>query len=214
MQEINEAVRPIVASPVGAPVDAREWLVLMTEPNREMTAQANLVLRKIPFYLPTIYRAGRISARRQAAGAEHPDVVVPLFPGILFVPADRDFDRNYQALCLTPGMRSHPLMRFGEHEAYLRPIAMEAVRRIEASERDAYLRAKGRKTGYLPKVGDEVSVLVDEVLGGMKGRVDAVDERGRITLLTELMRRTVRVKLNANQIEPVQADPAEATDRR
>ncbi len=55
----------------------------------------------------------------------------------------------------------------------------------------------------MPNVGDEVRFLLDEVLGGTVGKVSRVDDKGRITLLTEILKRTVRVHATANQIEPV-----------
>jgi len=56
---------------------------------------------------------------------------------------------------------------------------------------------------YLPNVGDAVRFLVDEVLGGQRGVVADVDDDGRISLLMEIMKRTVLVKTTADRIEPV-----------
>jgi hypothetical protein len=56
---------------------------------------------------------------------------------------------------------------------------------------------------YTPKVGEEVRFMVDEVLGGRRGTVADIDDEGRISLLMEIMKRTVRVKTTADRIEPV-----------
>jgi transcription antitermination factor NusG len=217
MQKIEQFVGDVAgAETVPAPPYAdANWFVLMTEPNREMTAQANLILRKVPFYLPTIYRLARVSVRQLAKGVERPDVLVPLFPRMLFVP-EPELNRNYALICATPGMLPRPLMWFGDHMDWLRPLAMAVVRRIEAGERQAHLHKKrqGQPPAWLPSVGDEVQVLVDEVLGGARGIVESVDERGRIVLLTEIMKRTGRLKLTAGQIEPVQTGAAGAMVRR
>lgn len=186
------------------PDTTARYLVLQTEPGREMTAQANLVLRKIPFYLPTVLRAARISARKHAAGDDHPDVAIPLFPRTILI-GEKVVDAKEHTIRSTPGMLSNPFMKFGDHFAVLRPLAMQVIQYIEAGERELYYRSRGRKnvTGFMPKVGDKVSFLVDEVLGGQKGMVAEVDDEGRISLLMEIMKRTVRVKTTADRIEPV-----------
>lgn len=212
MAQVRSALAGITGETITAPPPptpriqpiVSDWYVLSTEPNREMTAQANLVLRQIPFYMPTIYRAARLSARQHAAGADHPDITLPLFPRTLFI-TEKDLERNYHLIPTLPGMTSKPVMMFGEHFAMLRPEGMAAIRYIEAGERELYLRQKRRPQmpAYLPEIGEEVRVLLEEVMGGTCGTVCEVDDKGRITLLTEIMKRTVRVKVSANQIEPV-----------
>jgi len=66
-----------------------------------MTAQANLILRKVPFYLPTILRAARISARRHAEGEDHPDVAMPLFPRMIWS-AKRSSKAKHDCIRSTP----------------------------------------------------------------------------------------------------------------
>jgi hypothetical protein len=180
------------------------YLVLQTEPGREMTAQANLVIRKVPFYLPTILRAARISARSHAAGDDHPDVAVPLFPRTILI-SEKVVEAKGVCIRSTPGILSNPFMKFGESFAFLRPLAMRVIQYIEAGEREMYFRQRERKNApaYMPKIGETVSFLVDEVLGGRRGTVAEVDDEGRISLLMEIMKRTVRVKTTADRIEPV-----------
>ncbi len=195
--------------PVEDPVDltpepGARYLVLQTEPGREMTAQSNLVIRKVPFYLPTILRAARIPARRHAAGEDHPDVAVPLFPRTILI-SEKVVQAKEGMIRSTPGMLSNPFMKFGEYFAILRPLAMQVIQYIEAGERELYYRQRGRAgaPAYLPSVGDAVRFLVDEVLGGQRGVVADVDDDGRIGLLMEIMKRTVRVKTTSDRIEPV-----------
>jgi transcription antitermination factor NusG len=180
------------------------YFILQTEPGREMTAQANLILRRVPFYLPTILRSARISARRHAAGDDHPDVAVPLFPRTILI-SEKVVAAKEGRIRSTPGILSNPFMRFGEYFAVLRPVAMQAIHYIEAGEREIYYRQKSRKNQpiYIPKVGETVSFMVDEVLGGRRGTVAEIDDEGRISLLMEIMKRTVRVKTTADRIEPV-----------
>lgn len=180
------------------------YYVMLAEPNREMTAQANLVIRHVPFYLPTIFRAAHLPARQQKLGIPRPDVPVALFPGILFI-AEDVVAKSLDLIRNAPGMRSQPFMRFGEQDAVLRPVGIHVVQAIEAGERERYFRRKRRfgAPAWMPSVGDEVRFLLDEVLGGTVGKVSRVDDKGRITLLTEILKRTVRVHATANQIEPV-----------
>jgi len=191
------------------PAPDATYFILHTEPGREMTAQANLILRKVPFYLPTILRAARISARRHAEGEDHPDVAMPLFPRMILV-SEKVVEAKHDCIRSTPGMLSNPFMKFGEDFAIVRPIAMQVIQYIEAGEREMYYRKKGRKNApvYIPKVGETVRFLVEEVLGGRRGVVADIDDDGRISLLMEIMKRTVRVKTTADRIEPVTADPA------
>jgi hypothetical protein len=193
--------------PVEEPVDltpepGARYLWLQTEPGREMTAQANLIMRRVPFYLPTILRSARISARRHAAGDDHPDVIIPLFPRTILI-SEKVVQAKETLIRSTPGMLSNPFMKFGDRFAVLRPLAMQVIQYIEAGERELYYRSKGRTDVVIPKVGDNVKFLVDEVLGGQRGVVADVDEDGRISLLMEIMKRTVRVKTTADRIEPV-----------
>ncbi|HYM32318.1 MAG TPA: transcription termination/antitermination NusG family protein [Candidatus Cybelea sp.] len=186
------------------PTEGSSYYVMLTEPGREMTAQTNLLLRHIPFYLPTIFKKARISAGRQARGEGHPDILTPLFPRVIFI-ATEVVSMKMRHLQSTPGMTSSLFMRFGEREALLRPLAIQVIRYIEAGERELYWREAKRKLvdRWLPEVGDEVRFLVNEVMGGRSGKVSEVDEQGRITLLMEIMKRTVRVRATANQIDPV-----------
>lgn len=180
------------------------YLWLQTEPGREMTAQTNLIIRKIPFYLPTVLKPARIAAHKHAEGEDHPDVALPLFPRTIFI-STKVFELKERFIRSTPGMLSNPCVRFGEEFAMLRPLAMQTIQYIEAGERELYYRKRKRKNAplYIPNVGEEVSFLVEEVLGGQRGTVADVDDDGRITILMEIMKRTVRVKTTSDRIEPV-----------
>lgn len=190
------------------PNDIYFWL--QTEPGREMTAQTNLIIRKVPFYLPTILRSARLPTRQHDARQDHPDVAMPLFPRTIFISA-KVMEAKARAIRSTPGMCSWPYVQFGEEFATIKPLAMRAIQYIEAGERELYLWKKKRpKTlpAYIPDVGEEVMFLVGEVLGGQRGTVSEVDDDGRISILMEIMKRTVHVKTTADRIEPVEADPA------
>ena len=180
------------------------YLWLQTEPGREMTVQSNLILRKVPFYLPTLLRPARVPSRSYQAGDDRPDVVFPLFPRTIFI-AETVVNAKERCIRSTPGMGSNPFVQFGDEFAIIRPAAIQAIQYIEAGERELYYRRRKRKNApvYIPNVGDEVSFMVEEVLGGQRGTVADVDDAGRITILMEIMKRTVRVKTTSDRIEPV-----------
>lgn len=195
--------------PIEEPIDltpepGARYFWLQTEPGREMTAQTNLILRKVPFYLPTILKPARVSAIRHAACEDHPDIAISLFPRTIFI-SEKVVAAKECFIRSTPGLLSDPFMRFGEEFAMLRPAAVQAIRYIEAGERELYWRRKKRKNTsvYMPRVGESIRFMVDEVLGGRAGTVADIDDAGRITLLMEIMKREVRVKTTADRIEPV-----------
>lgn len=183
-----------------APTQACRWLVLLTEPNREFTTTANLMLRKVPFYVPTYTKAGRLPLRLHRAGKTHPEVVRPIFAGMVFVPqivveANEDLVRSAYGV-----VSSHPFMRFGDEIAIIRPEVMEIIHGVELTERERYLASKGRR-GIRFQVGDEVRAAVGELLGGRGGTIEHIDDHGRITLLMEIFKRKVRVHLTQDQVE-------------
>lgn len=198
--------------PIDEPIDLTPdpqavYLWLQTEPGREMTAQANLIIRKVPFYLPTMLRPARLPARAHQASEDHPDVLAPLFPRTIFI-STKVVEAKERCIRTAPGMLPNPFVRFGEDFAMLQPRAMQAIQYIEAGERELYYRSKKRKRSpnvpaYIPNIGEEVSFLVEEALGGKRGTVADVDVDGRITILMEIMKRTVRVKTTSDRIEPV-----------
>lgn len=197
-----------------SPTQDENWLIVQTEPSREMTAQANLLMRRVPFYLPTILRPGRLSARAHAAGETHPDVARPLFPGMIFV-ASRIVSAHDRTIRCTPGILGpRPYLRLGDETALVTPIAMRVIQYIEAGERELYFLQRNRKADVLRmKQGDRVRLLVDDVLGPREGTVTDIDDAGRITLLMEIMKRAVRVRLTADRIGEVVAEPAAGAAR-
>jgi transcription antitermination factor NusG len=187
----------------------RCYFVMRAEPNRELTAQANLILRQVPFYLPTIFRVARISHRHMQQGRPRPDVPIALFPGMIFI-AEDVVARMAKLLRNVPGFQERPFLTFGmlpdgsPQFAMIRPLGMAAIQMIESDERRKYFdrKRKAGQSSWTPEIGQDVKFLVDEVLGGLEGKVSEVDDKGRITIFTEIMKRTVRVHVTANQIEP------------
>lgn len=71
------------ADPLGGPALGRSWYVLHTRPRQEKSLARHLHAANVPYFLPTVPRRARIRSRVKTAHA-------PLFPGYLFLHADRD----------------------------------------------------------------------------------------------------------------------------
>jgi transcription antitermination factor NusG len=213
------------------PIDIRPstdccWYALLTEPNRVFTVTANLTLRRVSFYVPTFLKAAKLPMRQHLSGAPHPDVTHPIFPGIVFIPemSDEMLTRAMTAYGVLPV--HPPLMRFGESIAVIRPDAMRDIQAIETVEREKFFaersareqdlekeaerKAKleackagraGSKIDPWFKTGEQVRIAVGEALAGYGGTIQDIDDHGRITLLTAIMKREVRVHLWQDQVE-------------
>lgn len=187
-----------------APTEDCRWLVLLTEPNREFTVTANLTLRRVPLYEPTYTKIGGLPTKAHLARKTHPDIVRPIFPGILFVREDvvaakRDLIRTaYGVLGNDPFMRFGPLPR---DVAVVRPDAMRIIQGIELLEREKYLAERDRRVHPRFAVGEEVRTAVGQLLGGYNGTIEHIDDQGRITLLMAIMKREVRVHLTQDKID-------------
>jgi transcriptional antiterminator RfaH len=160
------------------------WYVAQTRPHAENKASAHLLRQGFGVYLPR-YKKQRHHARRLET------VVVPLFPGYLFVAVDMAAQR-WQAIQSTIGVAR--LVRDGERPA---PAPQQVIDTLKANEdEDGFIRLKPRR--FTP--GDKIRIIsgaFDDCLGlyeGMSG------ER-RVAILLELLGRKVRVVLGAEVIE-------------
>jgi transcriptional antiterminator RfaH len=187
-----------------APWQDCRWYILQTEPSREFTVTANLTLRRVPFYVPTHVRPAHVN--RYRAGQAKPDVHRPLFPGMVFI-ADNVAEAKDRAIRVSYGVAARPYLHFGEHRAVMDAGQMAIVQGIEALLRDRYEARRRRETNGKVEirhfVGDAVRVHVEELLGGEVGVIDDIDERGRITVLMNIMKRKVRVRMTQDQVDPV-----------
>ncbi len=190
------------------PVPGCRWYVLETETGREMTATANLALRRVPFYVPMMLVVGRLSRGDLGKGITRPDVAKPLFPGLIFI-AENVAASKDRLIRSCYGVSSRPYMRFGPDLAILDPDNMAIVQGIEQLERERYLNAKADakaeadRPKYVPTVGDKVRFAIKELLGDRNGTITDIDAQGRITLLVQIMKRKVRVTVTSDQIVPV-----------
>ncbi len=183
------------------------WLIVQSEPGREMTLAGNLTLRRVPFYMPTFVKSARIDSRIYKPGMERPDVHRPLFPGLIFVTEQVAAAAWSTIACAYGVSYSRPFMEFGPGLAFVYPDQMEIIRGIEQIERETYLAKRNAdaagKVVIRFSVGDKVRVRLNQMFGGKVGAIGEIDDAGRITVLMDIMKRKVRVRMTRDQVEAV-----------
>lgn len=164
----------------GDRADARlqpKWLVATTHTHKESLALANLRQQGYAPYCPMIQRT-RSHARRKE------QVLRPLFPGYVFVGFNPNSDR-WGPIQSTRGIRN--VLRFGGQPGVLDGAFVRAIR---SRERDGAIP--------LPKpafaAGEEVR-LVSGPFDGLIGTILSVNTGGRLTVLMDLLWRSVRVQI-------------------
>jgi transcriptional antiterminator RfaH len=161
------------------------WAVVNTQPHREHIAVENLQRQEFIPYCPLIRRQQR-HARRVT------DVLRPLFPGYLFVKINPDLDR-WRPMLSTFGVRS--VVRCGDKVSLLDDAFVQAVR---AREVDGVI---SRPVSPYQE-GQEVRVS-GGAFDGLVATIVEMHPPDRLTVLMQLLNRTVKVRLDEGQISPV-----------
>lgn len=183
--------------PPRVPASPAAWYLLRLHPSKERKVQAKLFDRGISIYVPTYTK--RIVVRRQDAW--RPAFIqhrcTPIFPGIGFVP---DFDADLDMLKdASDGIGS--FLRFGPSEARIGPTLMSHVRWLEAQL--ATPRSKREQVMKHLEVGDIVRIGLGNPFWGWAGRIDRLDDKGRLRVLVNAISHEVKVDLTVDQVEPV-----------
>jgi transcriptional antiterminator RfaH len=160
------------------------WAVVNTQPHREHLALENLQRQDFSAYCPLI-------KRRHSHARRVTEVLRPLFPGYLFVKIRPDLQR-WRPILSTYGVRS--LVRCGDELSLLDD---SFVRSLQAREVDGAIVRPS--SPY--KVGQQVRMT--GTFDGLVATIIACDERERLTVLMQLLSRTVKVTIDACQISPV-----------
>lgn len=160
------------------------WLVVNARPNQERIAVEHLKRQDFEPYCPMIGRLVR-HARKSEIKAR------PLFPGYLFVKMDAGH-RRWRAILSTIGVRQ--LVHFGDTLGRLDDSFVEGLRQCE---RDGLIVPPIERY----TVGQDVEIKMP-AFEGVIGKILAIDEASRITVLIEMMRRSVKLKLTADNLVP------------
>lgn len=171
----------------GAGVRAGErWFVVHSQPHKEVGAAAHLQNQGFSTFLPR-----REKTRRHARKLE--TVLAPIFPRYFFVALDLARDR-WRSVNGTYGVAS---LIMGEDGP--RPVPRGVVEDLEAStDERGVLRFDARAQLH---VGQEVRVLVGPFAEHV-GRLERLDDAGRVRLLLEIMHGTVSVDLAGSAVMP------------
>ena len=162
----------------------RGWAVVNTQPHREHIAFENLQRQDFCAYCPLI-KMRRSHARRVT------EVLRPLFPGYLFVKIRPDLQR-WRPILSTYGVRT--LVRCGEGPSLIDDAFVQS---LKAREVDGVIVRPS--SPY--RVGQQVRMT--GAFGGLVATIIECDERERLTVLMQLLSRTVKVTIDACQISPV-----------
>ena len=162
------------------------WLVVNSHPNQERLALEHLHRQSFEPYCPMVGRLVR-HARKTEIKAR------PLFPGYLFVRLDPTNGR-WRAILSTIGVRQ--LVRFGDQLGRLDNGLLEALRQ---SEVDGLIVTPAAR--YVPGQAVEIKI---PAFAGIVGEILAIDEACRMTVLIEMMQRSVKLQVTAEQVAPAE----------
>jgi transcriptional antiterminator RfaH len=165
-------------------VTAARWIVINTHPHQEYFALENLRRQAFESYCPMI-RKSRSHARRIDT------VLRPLFPSYLFVQLNLSLSR-WRPIVSTYGVRS--IVRAGRQPGY---VADGFIANLKAREIDG---AIARPISPY-RIGQRVQITsgpFDQLIATI---ID-MDEKDRLVVLLDIMRRGVRVQLQSASVLP------------
>lgn len=151
------------------------WLVVNTQPHKELFAIENLLRQDFSVYCPMVPKTVRHARRVRG-------VLRPLFPGYLFVKASAGEGR-WRAIQSTLGVRR--LVLQGEAPACLGGGFVESLRAREIDGAVVLPTEPYRPGQAVRMTGGAFDGLIATILD--------LDEKGRITVLMELLNQSVRV---------------------
>ena len=161
------------------------WAVVNTQPHRERFALENLLRQEFRAYCPMIRRQRR-------HGRQVTDVLRPLFPGYLFVQVSPNTQR-WRPMLSTFGVRS--LVRCGDR---LSLVENSLVQSLKAREIDGVIA----KPASPYCVGQQVRIA-GGAFDGLVATIIDMNERDRIIVFMDLLKRSVKVTVGEHQLSPV-----------
>jgi len=165
------------------------WYAIHTRSRHEDKAFAGLVQKSISAFLPKIEVWSKRKDRRKR-------IMVPLFPGYLFV----------EMFSLDNEAKLDVLKTFGVVRILGKPTGSEPISvpddKIDAIRRIVESRVEVQNLQY-PHVG-EAARIVDGPFKGIEGTVIKTDYQKDLFVVTiELLQRSVAIKLDSSQIEKI-----------
>ena len=155
--------------------DGNRWYVVLTQPNGEARAQANLLRQGFSVYLPR-YRRIRRHARKTEVVAR------PLFPRYMFVSLDLARDR-WRAIQSTFGIQS--LVLSGDRPGEIADGVIGAIQQREDDE--GYVQLSPAVPFHK---GNKVRIL-DGIFEDSVGVFERIADKRRVAVLLQLLGREV-----------------------
>ncbi|GEC15169.1 transcription termination/antitermination protein NusG [Nitrobacter winogradskyi] len=191
-----------VRGPASVPMQPKWWFILRTHPGRERKVMREFERRNVSAYCPLIMKQQRVVRRVHGSSWTYEikrQVMVPLFPQLLFVP---DFERVPADISGVSGW-----LRFGEWFARI-PSEREATSERGACMEDIHALVAIANTPFSKRdakfdIGDLVRI-VDGPFRDFSGRIERLDSRGRLSVAIEIFGRLSPTVVSEWQIEPSQ----------
>ena len=162
------------------------WVAASTHQFKEPVAVANLERQDFHAYCPMIRRRVRHARRVK-------EVLRPLFPGYVFIRLDPWRDQ-WRPILSTVGVRA--LIRFGDRFGF---VSQEFVETLRAREEHGAVPLPRARDSYVQ--GEHVR-LREGPFAGVVATVLHCDEGDRLTLLMDMLRRSVSVQSTVDEVVP------------
>lgn len=166
--------------------NSESWVVASTQPRKEHVALENLQRQGFRAYCPRIRR--RISHARRLQ-----DVLRPLFPGYVFIRLNPETEQ-WRPIDSTLGIRN--LVRFGDRPG---TIPSGFVAGLKLTEKSGAVAVPRARDAY--ELGEKVRMR-EGPFEGLIATVLAVTESERITVLMDMLCRSVRVRVTLDEVVP------------
>ena len=165
----------------------KSWYLIHTKPKQETIAKDNLERQDYIVYLP-------MAVIRRKRKGKSVRVVEAMFPRYIFIHLGNETD-DWGSIRSTIGVST--LIRFGIEPAKIPQTLIDALIARENSEGIHELHAKDFKQGQ------EV-VISEGPFEGHEALFASHESKERVSLLLKIARKTVKVKLRQELIEPLQ----------
>lgn len=175
---------------LSGPLGPTPWIVVNTQPSRELVAVGNLKRQSFQVYCPMVVkRITHAGATRYLPRA--------LFPNYVFVNLDPDVGR-WRPILSTVGVRS--LVRFGEKPA---PLDADFIQSLQEREQDGVIVMPDVVRPAEPyAVGQKVRMNGGPFDGAI-ATILSLGEKDRLLVLLDILQRGVKTRVHADRVMPV-----------
>lgn len=165
------------------------WYVIYTKSRHEYKVNTRLIQKNLVTFLPEIETWSKQKDRRKK-------ILVPLFPGYVFIDHPSLDNQARLAILKTPGVVKILCKKEKAEPATVPDHQVEAIRRFVKSKMEIF-------TLQFPREG-EPARIIDGPFAGIEGVVVKTDWKKELFVIgIDLLRRSVAVKLKGFQISKI-----------